>query len=59
LCRTQSAFTGPIAKPKQYGPAGNGINWTIYADNAEPKTGEIECHKMLKAHEQNIPDLVS
>lgn len=60
-------YQGPIAKPKQYGPArhepllpgmrvrlksiqlnekatdpGNNITWTIYADNAEPKTGEIE-----------------
>jgi hypothetical protein len=60
-------YQGPIAKPKQYGPAryepllpgmrillksipiheyatdaGNNFSWTLYADNSEPITGEME-----------------
>jgi hypothetical protein len=63
----ERCYQGPLAKPKQYGPArhepllpgmrtkigqipineystdaGNDFNWTLYADNAEPKTGDMQ-----------------
>jgi Putative DNA-binding domain len=28
--------------------AGNEINWTVYADNAEPKSGKMEFHEMSR-----------